>query len=340
MDNCQSSIDNNGSACGGGSGDPTTQASCTPWPFRGPKGTDNQFQEFCNGEDVGYFAASYLTGSTDSYGVWYDDSQPDNDPNKNYWVIHGCDGAGIQVGDCMGGQALVEQIGPYSSTYADASTGAWNGKAVPLNNEYSDDNMNDHISTVFEHPGTNKVYDWMWAGMWTNGEGTWPDKIKPWWNVWQKQGVADIADLGPDKSIFFSVYPWVCNLGSQDLAWYWDAGGAGKAMDPIYGTDCASGGACNDYAKCYYDNEPYSNNHWDSNSVPPIARFYKFVNNGDDTITGWMMYEKTYEGGNQIFDYTNNNCMNGCDDSCKANNKDSTGAPVCFNLKRLSAIPW
>lgn len=100
------------------------------------------------------------------------------------------------------------------------------------------------------------------------------------------------------------------------------------------------GGDCNDYAKCYYDNEPYSSNHWDSKSVPPIARFCKFVNNGDDTIAACMTYEKVFYGGNQIFDYTNSGCTKSCDGFCKAGNTDSTGAPMCFDLKTLNAIPW
>jgi hypothetical protein len=32
----------------------------------------------------------------------------------NYWVFHGCDGAGL-MNDCMGGTTYVEQFGPYST---------------------------------------------------------------------------------------------------------------------------------------------------------------------------------------------------------------------------------
>jgi len=266
--------------------------------------------------------------ASDSFAVWYDDSQADDDPNKSYWIVHGCDGSGVQIGDCGGGTGYIEQIGQYSPTYADSDNGGWNGNVVNIENDTGDTNMNEHVITVFQHPGTNKVYDWMWAGMWTPGGSNWPEEEKPWWNM---QGIQDTSQLKPDDSIFFSLYPWICQLGDQDLSWYQNAGGAGKQLDPIYGTDCDTGGWCSDYSKCYYDNEPYSNNHSDSTSIPPRARHYKFVNNGDGTLTGWMMYEKTYEGGDQTLDYTNN--CDSCDDNCK-NNGD------CFILQRLDTIPW
>lgn len=332
-DNCQSTIDNGGSGCGGGDGgNLDLHASCTPYPFRAPSGDQSQFTDFCNCDEVSYFAGADLSGSSDSYAVWYDGT------GDNYWIIHGCDGSGQQIGDCGGGTGYVEQIGPYSQTYADSDTGVWNGKVVNIENDYDDGNMDAHVSTVFQHPGTDKVYDWLWAGMWTPGANDWAEEQKPWWTNWQKEGVQDPSKLSPDDSIFFSIYPWVCGLGTQDLSWFWNAGGAGKAMDPIYGTDCDSGGWCNDYAKCYYDNEPYSNIHDDGNSVPPTARFYKFYNNGDGTLTGWLLYENTYEGGDQIFDYTG--ACDSCDDNCLNNNFDSSGAAICFKLKRMDSIPW
>mmetsp|Transcript_12560 Transcript_12560/g.12327 ORF Transcript_12560/g.12327 Transcript_12560/m.12327 type:complete len:146 (+) Transcript_12560:642-1079(+) len=144
------------------------------------------------------------------------------------------------------------------------------------------------------------------------------------------QGIPETSQLGSDDEIFFSLYPWICQLGDQDLSWYQNAGGAGKQLDPIYGTDCDTGGWCSDYSKCYYDNEPYSNIHDDA-SLPPRSRHYKFSNNYDGSFTGWLMYEKTWEGGSDTQNYTNK--CDSCDGWCKDNG-------YCFTLYRKDSIPW
>mmetsp|Transcript_57864 Transcript_57864/g.62516 ORF Transcript_57864/g.62516 Transcript_57864/m.62516 type:complete len:270 (+) Transcript_57864:137-946(+) len=163
-DNCQSTYDNGGSGCGG-DGDLWNEGSCTPFPFRGPTGSQSPSQDFCNSDAVqNYAGADWKTGkdASDSFAVWYDGGE-------NYWIIHGCDGSGIQAGDCQGGTGYIEQIGPYSSYYADNTNGVWNGNVVNLDDDTGDPYMGSHVETVFQHPGTNKVYTWAAAGMWTTG---------------------------------------------------------------------------------------------------------------------------------------------------------------------------
>ena len=121
---------------------------------------------------------------------------------------------------------------------------------------------------AFTHPGSGKVYENYWAGMMTWGGGNWPDAIgvggipKPWWD---NMGLPDTTDLGNEGEGvgFVLLYPWVCGQHGEDLAWLW--GNHKPYGDKTYQT------------KCYYDNEPWNNDHWSGKTIPPIWKAYKFV---------------------------------------------------------------
>ena len=306
----------NGKTCsctGTSACDRACQQSCSSWSFTGNKNNQN----FCNVNNVPelrYFAAA-TTRTTATSAVWYNHAQAEHDRKKNYWVIHGCDGAGVQVGDCLGGTGYIEQFGPHADyTTADGRWDGTNRYDSGYNPFPNDHYMKDHAPNVYQHPGTKILHKWYWAGMWVQGgaDNKWPDQFKNWWPVMKQKGVKDIIDItahSSDNEIFAVMYPWVCNLGSQNLGWFWNT----KTLDKVfYNTD---------YTKCYYDNEPYDRKHWSSTSIPPVFRIYKFVfDKCHKYLKVYRIYEKTYEGGDKI--------------------QDSLGGPPDFTLSYLEAPPW
>ena len=159
--------------CGGGHGDLSTEISCTCFPVK-QKDLDTSY---CDHVDVPKFTGGDPLGAM----AWYATDQDDDAEDKNYWVFHGCDGAGLSefdvihfihyifnephsthdlifrgtVDDCMGGTGYVEQFGTYSD------------EAVPLSLHECSDGWESHCTQPFVHPGTGNVYSWYYAGQWT-----------------------------------------------------------------------------------------------------------------------------------------------------------------------------
>mmetsp|Transcript_18485 Transcript_18485/g.33971 ORF Transcript_18485/g.33971 Transcript_18485/m.33971 type:complete len:319 (+) Transcript_18485:187-1143(+) len=258
--------------CGGGHGDLSTEISCTCFPVK-QKDVDTSP---CGHVDVPKFTGGNPLGAN----AWYATDQDDDAEEKNYWVFHGCDGAGL-MDDCMGGTGYVEQFGTYSD------------ESVPLALHECSDGWESHCTQPFVHPGTGNVYSWYYAGQWTWGGGNWPDQSvgKPWWD---NMGLPDTWDLGYDEGTGFVVmYPWVCNYWSgNDLGWLW---GEHKPYgDSTYQT------------KCYYDNEPWDNDHDHGTITPPIWTAYKFYSDGA-TLTGWKMAEKKMDSPDPIIYFNDPN---------------------------------
>ena len=108
-------------------------------------------------------------------------------------------------------------------------------------------------------------------------------------------GLPDTWDLGYDEGTGFVImYPWVCNYSSgNDLGWLW--GGDHKPYgDSTYQT------------KCYYDNEPWDNDHDHGTTIPPIWTAYKFSSDGA-TLTGWKMAEKKMDSPDPIIYFNDPN---------------------------------
>merc|ERR1712107_585157 len=109
---------------------------------------------------MGNFAGSEATAT-----AWYDGS------SDNFWVFHGCDGAGLQMGDCGGGTYYIEQFGP--------SSGASPPFAWPPAHSDSDYSTSHQRPEAFMHPGSFRKYQWYNAGMWTNCYASqWPDESR------------------------------------------------------------------------------------------------------------------------------------------------------------------
>merc|ERR1712087_508108 len=99
-------------------------------------------------------------------------------------------------------------------------------------------------------------------------------------------GLPAIQYLQPtNSSIFVIMYPWVCDndTGTGDYRYFY----GGPAYRPF--------GSSSLQSKCYYDNEPWDNDHDHGTTVPPEWQMYKFDFVGDEVVNGWMMAEKKFE---------------------------------------------
>lgn len=263
------------------------QISCAAWPVKqstAPSTKDPAKYGFCKADEVYDFAGSDGLALT-----WFDQSQPANDVNKNFWVFHGCDGAGLQVGDCMGDSFYIEQFGPRS------------GAGLPLATPESCSSGNGkggwcaHTRPeAFVHPGTGIAYEWYNAGMWTTGRGRWPDQVtgKPWWGNMGLPDVSELAGADRKNEAFAVMFPWVCDATpGQDWTWFW--GGSDK-LRPF--------GAETRRVKCYYDNEPWDNEHVAGTTVPPVWQAFKFwKDNKHGQVRAWKIAEKTADSPTPVF---------------------------------------
>jgi hypothetical protein len=270
--------------CGGWHGDLGTEISCTPFPAKSKGIPPYQWAGFCNNSDLVKYA-----GSSSGAKAWQSDGADD------YWVFHGCDGAGL-MDDCMGGKTYVEQFGPYSN------------EQTPWNIHQCSGGWERHCTQPFVHPGTGKVYDWLNAGQLTYGGGKWPDQVvnKPWWN---SMGLPDTDQLDNGPGTAFAImYPWVCNYSDDNkLGWLW--GQHTPYGDNTYKT------------KCYYDNEPWDNDHCHSVVTPPIWQAYKFhYDDSTQVITGWKLAEKLADHNEPVYYYL-------------------TESPA-FELQSVGSPPW
>jgi hypothetical protein len=264
------------------------QLSCTAYPAKGD-GYDQG--SWCQSSDMFNLA---LNPSTNKQAlVWQADGAED------YWVIHGCDGAGL-MNDVDSSSFYLEHFmgtqqwrDPYDcSQYSPGDCqDPWNMDACWC----------QHWESPFVHPGTSQIYKY-WSGMWTTCGAKWPDELagKPWFGTLQASGLKSTSDYGCDPSdaatAFVITYPWVCNGPYKaDYSAYWgvDANWQNGLPfgDKTYGINC------------YYDNEPFDilnkypgsyDPHTQSTMVPPQLQVYKFVkkNSGDDYIHGWLIGKK------------------------------------------------
>lgn len=166
--------------CYGGGGDQSSSAAqitVTPYPAR-IEGIENQV--YCQSKQAVEFSGP------NAASVWQAQGADD------FWVFHGCDGAGVMQ-DCFGGNSLVEHyLGK-----ADAVTEPNRCDFQPTDcfnpNNY-DACWCPHTRSSFVHPGTSGKYwvdfgQYSWCSETTDGswDGQWPDQMadganaKQWW---------------------------------------------------------------------------------------------------------------------------------------------------------------
>jgi len=265
------------------------QLSCTAYPAKGD-GFDKD--DWCQSNDM--FNLAYNPSSKKEAMVWQADGAGD------YWVIHGCDGAG-----------LMNDVSS-SSFYVEHYMGTQQWQAPYDCSKYSPGDCQDpwtmdacwcqHWESPFVHPGTSQIYKY-WAGMWTTCKAQWPDEKaeKPWFQTLKDSGLKSTTDYGCNSgdaaTAFVIMYPWVCNgpYAGADWSAYWGADAYWQNGLP-FGDDTYR-------VNCYYDNEPFDivntfpgnyDPHTQSKMVPPTFYVYKFVkkNAGDEYIHGWQLGKK------------------------------------------------
>jgi hypothetical protein len=259
-------------SCYGPRPDPLT---CSPWPGKRtvhPNATNSP--RMCDTKQIQNFA-----GGDGKAMAWVDNSQ--HAANRNFWVFHGCDGAGLRMTDCLGDSLYVEQLGPSTMPPLPVPDFCYEGS----------DPWCTHKRTAFMHPGLGRSYEWLNAGQWTVGEkgGRWPDQLakKSWW---KNMGLDSIDHFGtwPEGEVAYVImFPWVAEYTPlEDWSWFW------SSPQQPYGL------ATTKYVKAHYDNEPWNNDH---TTVPPVWQAFKFWKDNDaQQIHGWMVGEKTADKADPV----------------------------------------
>jgi len=255
----------------GGTSDPNTELSCSPFNYR-PWTTNNNFKRANNGKDPQYCTDSDVVNTlaggpfnTTRAWMFFKDNRGSRD--SNYWVFHGCDGAGIMP-DCKGDIFYVERIFERSQ---DQSTvwcqGTNGGSNITLSQvpQHAHENGADRRQCQFKHPGTGTVYKNYEAGVWGwNLTSIRDDMVasaaakeegREWgYNV--QSIVQGVKTPFGSPAIVMVTYPWVCT-------------GAGGKDDPtgLFTNPRTPG------AKCYWDNEPLTDGKG-GNGYPPQIQVY------------------------------------------------------------------
>jgi len=332
--------------CGGGDqyGDAWTQLSCSPYQYKpnvanreNPKSDGSPRDDNCGCApncndpylDVISYGAGYkneqagyvMSGSN----VWASDTNEwwlpaGSGTARDYFVFHGCDGAGLQS-DCFGDIKYAEHIvGLHENDYYNIHDGKnLNGDDNPPNGGYGICNdPNDNYGRTyckFVHPGTMTYHQEYFGGFHSECNGfentnmgddgalciTKYDFKSTFSGPWKK-GNLDKKVLNIPNDYFggqhpfadeagyrfsFMMYPWRCNNGGSGVASLF-------SYPSIYQ---------NGY-ECYVDNEP-------DDSAPPHIEFYfgilldngvgdemwlhKFESDGDFNVNFVTGYDNFYK---------------------------------------------
>jgi len=241
--------------CDCGDTDVWTMLSCSPFPV---KWGDWAELEGCHWHEE---KLDFYAGGRSRAKPWYDYNQAD-DPNKNYYVFHSCDGAGLQMGDCMGDLYYVEQFFPTC-----ASLGKnWGDDGCRCDDSDGYGLDLPHNVCPMIHPGTTAWYSEYRCG-WLNTAGDWADSKKNFWKQ-MKQFLTNGGEV-PAGSDTMLLYPWVCTVddSSGDYRWYY-----GENAGYMYGDNSV---------KCWCDNEPASGDH-DAYDPPRVVYAYYVEQSGDE----------------------------------------------------------
>jgi len=282
--------------CGGGdeSGDVWTQMSCTPYAYR--PNTFNLANGLTPGMcgcapncddpylDVMSYGTGYVYGNKDypnsDTNAWSANPDPaewwlhGSTSKDDYFVFHGCDGAGIQS-DCAGDIKYIERFnGLYSGGDIDKGYGTIPGEGIC---EGGPDGRN---YCKFVHPGTMRVFDQYVGGWWGstcesdadyNPNNMFGDPGMGCFNTndcgslasggWDGKLCQHISDI-PNKHGFNGRHPFADEEGSRFsfLLFPWRCDG-GTGLD----SNRFSYPTIEDWgSKCYVDNEP----------TPPYLEIY------------------------------------------------------------------
>lgn len=250
---------------------------CSPFGFV-PHTSDYQDCVSRSGDaTVGDFLDKWA-GGPDRAQAW---CEKDNPNPSNYFVIHGCDGSGIQT-DCMGDTWYVELFGPLDDNdHCSANDGGdgW-GFDCEVSSGSEDDLVHcQHQKCTFRHPMTNRNYQYYSCGWW--GIGSYGESLngqtvigaESWMNGQAGLRDANSCDDGDLSkcnhwNAYFFLYAWTCHKDDTSKNTDWFTGVSGR--------------------NCYCDNEPWSiGMHGKPDADPPsMSTMLPYVGRwfDDDTI--------------------------------------------------------
>ncbi|GBF90998.1 hypothetical protein Rsub_03853 [Raphidocelis subcapitata] len=258
-----------GPFCGGGPPDWLAESQCSGYPLK-PSNVREMNSAWCvpNQEVISNFA-----GAPNGAGVWRYRDPVTGAWAGDYFVIHGCDGAGL-MGDCKLGAQYFEHIYPAdwvvgwslndAARYSDptAFNDVWDTAGfsctLDASGRWSDAARCNapHVRRPFPHPGTGYLQQldagmWDWSGIkdvcndkaagvgdcgkpWGASMPFGPEKTADWYRA-----VARDLNGGTDPVAvgFAVVYPWVCNKwgDGQGNPKRWGTGGNWQGWPPADG---------------------------------------------------------------------------------------------------------
>ena len=283
----------------GGTHNPETELSCSPFNYR-PWTTNNNFKLQNNGSDPTYCTQSNVVNqlaggpfNTTRAWMYFKDDQGSRD--NNYWVFHGCDGAGIMP-DCKGDIFYVERIFERSE---DQST-VWCQGTEGLPNitlgqvpQHAHENGAGRRQCQFKHPGTGTVYKNYEAGVWGWNLTTIRDDMvgsaaaKLQGREWGKgvkglvQGIT--TPFNGQPAIVMVTFPWVCTGANSN-----------EDQTGLFTNPRTPG------AKCYWDNEPLTDGQGQNGYPPQIQVYWMQLGNdsGKEYLTVYGYYLDNNGGPN------------------------------------------
>lgn len=240
------------------SGDVTDAFYCSPFGF--VPHTEDYQKCVQQSSDAGDYLDKWA-GGRDRAQAWCEKGNPNP---ENYFVIHSCDGAGIQT-DCVGDTWYVELFGPWEDKdYCLANDGSSAGWGFDCDASSGNDDALEncqHQKCTFRHPMTNINYQYYSCGWWGVGSygqglnGQLVEGAESWLNGQdglRDANSCDYGDLGQcnDWNAYFFLYAWTCHQDDLSKNTDWFTGVSGR--------------------NCYCDNEPWTNGmHGDPNADPP-----------------------------------------------------------------------
>lgn len=246
-----------GQYCNFGDTDIWSMLSCSPFPVKW-----GDWEHLGGCQDWHPDRLAFYAGDLKGAKPWYDYSQGD-DANKNYYVFHSCDGAGLQMGDCMGDLYYVEQFFPTCWT-----EWGYDGCRCDYDGGYGHNLPHNRCPMV--HLGTQRWYSQYRCG-WLATGGGWADESKNFWPQ-MKPYLTNGGDV-PDGSDTLLLYPWVCTIDDTagDWRWYY-----AERPEDFYGDN---------HIKCWCDNEPQSGEHWADDPPPVVYAYYVEPSDGNIMLT-------------------------------------------------------
>jgi len=254
--------------------DPGQDLSCSPFKYRPLKyNYDNQlpmywideydaFGKCAEGAGGGEPYIDTMTGYSDGGGAsaWADST---NVHPTEYFVFHGCDGAGLQP-DCKGDIKYIERFGGYLNGDGEGfDTMELTGMC-----EIPDDSTDARNFCKYVRPGSHKIYDDYSGGWWCEGTIS-ADCVQSqatpndWSNFPFLHDVAQKAEGGLDPSWFNGEHPFAKDGANS---------GVGQGKDGLrfsfmlFPWRCSENGETHNYFsypsvpepghKCWVDNEP------------------------------------------------------------------------------------